>query len=93
MELELRIGDKPMGEQAVASIRPLARFQHLDPWLQTLADRAEGLIQEIVNRAYQHPATPLDVIMAKDLGDQMIEIIDRCREAGGLISRTSFQFL
>ena len=61
--------------------------------LQTVADRAETLIQEIANRAYQHPATPLDLMTVKDLGERLIEIIDRCRAAGGRMNRISLQFL
>jgi hypothetical protein len=81
------------------TVRQLRGFESLDrikdlcPRLQTAADHAEALIQEIVNRAYQSPTNPLDVMKVKDLGDQMIEIIDRCREAGEVMSKISFQFL
>ena len=81
------------------AVRQLRGFESLDRIkelyvrLQTVTDRAETLIQEIVNRAYQHPATPLDLMTVKDLGERLIEIIDRCREAGGLMNRISLQFL
>ena len=81
------------------AVRQLRGFESLDRIkelyvrLQTVTDRAETLIQEIVNRAYQHPATPLDLMTVKHPGERLIEIIDRCRAAGGLMNRISLQFL
>jgi len=71
----------------------LHRVKELYSRLQKVADRAEALIQEIVNRAHQNPSDPLDVLKVKDLGDRLTEIIDQCREAGGQMNRISLQFL
>ena len=81
------------------TVRQLRGFESLDrikdllPRLQTAADHAEALIQTIVNQAYQRPADPLGGVKVKDAGDQLIAIIDRCREAGEVMNKISFQFL
>ena len=81
------------------TVRQLRGFESLDrvkqlyPRLQTVADRAEALIQETVNRAYERPADPLDVLKVKDLGDHLTGIVDRARVAGGLMNGISLQFL
>ena len=88
-----------LSEIVLDMIRQLRGFESLDrikdlhPRLLKVADRAEDQTQEIVNRAFQHPASPLVIMMVKDLGDQILAIIDLCREAGGLMNRISLEFL
>jgi len=71
----------------------LERIKELYPRLERIADRAEASIRETKNGVYQRAAKPLEVMAAADLGDRLIEILDDCREAGGLMNRLSLQFL
>ena len=71
----------------------LAHIKELHPRLETVADRAETLTGDVVNHAYQHPSTPLAMILVKDLAERLQKIIDLCREAGGVMNRISSDFL
>ncbi len=88
-----------LGEIMLDTVRQLRGFESLDrikelyQRLEKVADRAEALVQESVNHAYEDPAKPLDVMKVRDLGDQLVEIIERCSEAGGLMNSISLRFL
>lgn len=88
-----------LSELLLDMVRQLRGFESLDrikelyPRLQAAADHAENQVQEIVNRAYRHPASPLDVLKIKDLAEQLNAILDRCREAGGLMNGISLRLL
>lgn len=71
----------------------LNRINELHPRLQTIADRAETQVQDLVKRVYQDRSNPLDVMKVKDLAEQLTQIIDRCREAEGLMHRMYLEFL
>jgi len=88
-----------LSEVVLDMIRQLRGFESLDrikelfPRLETVADRAETLIEETVKRAYQRPGSPVIAMMVKDLGDRLQELIDFCRETGVVMNRISYAFL
>jgi hypothetical protein len=86
-------------EILVDTVRQLRGFESLDRIkelhlrLQTVAERAETQVQTIVGHAYEHPTTPLDPLKIKDAADQLVAIIDCCREASSQMNGISLQFL
>lgn len=87
-----------LSEILLDMVRQLRGFESLDHLkelnarLQRVADCAEAPTEEIVARVYKCPAKTMDIMMAKDLSDQLNGIIERYREAGRIMERISFEF-
>jgi hypothetical protein len=71
----------------------LERIKQLHPRVETLADRAEAVVDETVTQVYKETSASLDALRAKDLGACLQVIIDNCREAGERMQRISLNFL
>lgn len=86
-------------ELVLDALRQLRGFESLERikelyWrLERVAERAEASIQETVTGPCQRCADPLEVMALTDLGDRLVEILERCREAGRLMNRWSLQIL
>lgn len=70
----------------------LNHIKDLHARVQSVADRAEMLIDEIVARTYQDPTKPQRCVMAKEVGERLQAIIDRYSEAGRIMNNISFAF-
>jgi len=79
-------------ETVVAMVRQLRDMQHLqkikelNDRLQYLEGEADKLMVELLRDLYSGRHDPLLVIMAKDLYELMEKVIDRCRDAGNVVT-------
>ena len=80
-------------ETLVAMVKQLRDLQHLEKVkelndrLQYIEGEADKLMVELIRELYNGRYQPLQVIIIKDLYELMEKAIDRCRDAGNIISQ------
>jgi uncharacterized protein Yka (UPF0111/DUF47 family) len=84
-------------ETVVAMVRQLRDIQHIEK-LKELNDRlqyvegeADKLMVELLRDLYSGRHDPLAVIMVKDLYELMEKVIDRCRDAGNVVTQIALK--
>ena len=90
-------------EQAMATVvamvnllrgfESLGRTGVLQVGLQEATDRAETLVEELIGGLYRGADDPLRMVIAKDLCDRMLEIVDRCRAVGPIVSQIVLEYM
>jgi len=73
--------------QTIRSGRQLGRIQPLQDRLQTLESEADDVLLAVERRFYEPGFPPLKAIILKDLFSLNEKVVDRCRDAGNVISR------
>lgn len=64
----------------------LERMKDMNAKLQLIEGNADKLIIELLQDLYSGRHDPLKVIMLRDLYDLMEKVVDRCRDAGNVLS-------
>ena len=64
----------------------LERMKDMNAKLQHIEGEADKLILELLKDLYSGAHDPLRVIMLRDLYDMMEKVVDRCRDAGHVVS-------
>lgn len=64
----------------------LERMKDMNAKLQQIEGDADNLILELLKDLYSGAHEPLRVIMLRDLYDLMEKVVDRCRDAGNVLS-------
>lgn len=64
----------------------LERMKDMNAKLQHIEGEADKLILELLKDLYSGAHDPLRVIMLRDLYDMMEKVVDRCRDAGNVLS-------
>ena len=64
----------------------LERMKDMNARLQHVEGEADKLILELLKDLYSGAHDPLRVIMLRDLYDMMEKVVDRCRDAGNVLS-------
>jgi uncharacterized protein Yka (UPF0111/DUF47 family) len=62
-----------------------ARLQHIE-------GEADKLIMELLKDLYSGQHDPLRVIMLRDLYDLLEKVVDRCRDAGNVLSHIVLKY-
>jgi uncharacterized protein Yka (UPF0111/DUF47 family) len=62
-----------------------ARLQHVE-------GEADKLIMELLKDLYSGQHDPLRVIMLRDLYDLLEKVVDRCRDAGNVLSQIVLKY-
>ena len=65
---------------------PLEQVKDLNDKLQILEGEADKVMLELTAELYQGKHDPLQVIIVRDLYDLLEKVIDRCRDAGNVVS-------
>ncbi|MBI5774640.1 MAG: DUF47 family protein [Verrucomicrobia bacterium] len=80
-------------ETLVAMVKQLRDLQHLEKIkelndrLQYIEGEADKLMVELIRELYNGRYQPMQVIIIKDLYELMEKVIDRCRDAGNVVSQ------
>jgi uncharacterized protein Yka (UPF0111/DUF47 family) len=69
----------------------LSVMQQLNANIQKMESDADDLILELVGKIYQPEFPPLKRIIVKDLYELNEKVVDRCRDAGNVITRVSLK--
>lgn len=64
----------------------LERMKDMNAKLQQIEGDADKLILELLKDLYSGAHEPLRVIMLRDLYDLMEKVVDKCRDAGNVLS-------
>ena len=72
--------------QALRAGRNLGGIKTLQNELQTLESEADDVLLELTKRFYEPGFPPLQAVILKDLYDLNEKVVDRCRDAGNVIS-------
>ncbi len=64
----------------------LERIQDLNDKLQLIEGQADKLVLELLRDLYSSKSDAIQVIMLRDLYDLMEKVVDRCRDAGNVVS-------
>jgi hypothetical protein len=70
----------------------LRHLPELNARLLRVADRAESPAEGLISRAYRAPADAMALLQAKDVSTQWEALLERCREAGRIMEKISFDF-
>jgi uncharacterized protein len=73
--------------QALRAGRNLGGIKVLQNTLQRTESDADDLLLELLRRLYDPGFPPLKAVILKDLFDLNEKVVDRCRDAGNVISR------
>jgi uncharacterized protein Yka (UPF0111/DUF47 family) len=65
----------------------LTEIKQLNAIVQKIESDADDVILELTGRLYLAGSSPLNAIMAKDLFELNEKVVDRCRDAGNVITR------
>jgi uncharacterized protein Yka (UPF0111/DUF47 family) len=72
--------------QALRAGRNLGGIKSLQNELQTLESEADDVLLDLSKRFYEPGFPPLQAVILKDLYDLNEKVVDRCRDAGNVIS-------
>jgi uncharacterized protein Yka (UPF0111/DUF47 family) len=72
--------------QAVGRGRDLGSIKALQSRLQTVESEADDVLLELTQKFYEPGFPPLKAVILKDLFDLNEKVVDRCRDAGNVIS-------
>src|SRR5262245_6531478 len=73
--------------QALRDGRNLSGIKTLQNKLQALESEADDVLLELIAKFYEPAFPPLKAVVLKDLYDLNEKVVDRCRDAGNVISR------
>jgi hypothetical protein len=73
--------------QALRDGRNLGGIKALQNKLQALESEADDVLLKLIARFYEPGFPPLKAVILKDLYDLNEKVVDRCRDAGNVISR------
>lgn len=82
----------------VSMVRDLRKKMHLERMkdmnakLQLIEGNADKLILELLQDLYSGNHDPIKVMMLRDLYDLMEKVIDRCRDAGNVLSLIALKY-
>ena len=85
-------------ETVVAMVKELRKKLHLERMkemnarLQHIEGEADKLIMELLKDLYSGQHDPLRVIMLRDLYDLLEKVVDRCRDAGNVLSQIVLKY-
>jgi uncharacterized protein Yka (UPF0111/DUF47 family) len=85
-------------ETVVAMVKELRKKLHLERMkemnarLQHIEGEADKLIMELLKDLYSGQHDPLRVIMLRDLYDLLEKVVDRCRDAGNVLSHIVLKY-
>jgi uncharacterized protein len=85
-------------ETVVAMVKALRRHQHLDKLaeqnqrLQKIEGAADKLMTDLLRDLYSGQHAPLKVVILKDLYELLEKVVDRCRDAGNVISNVVLKY-
>ncbi|MBI5386630.1 MAG: DUF47 family protein [Verrucomicrobia bacterium] len=85
-------------ETVVHMVKALRTHTHLDKLseqnklLQKIEGDADKLILELIRDLYSGKHTPLRVVILKDLYELLEKVVDRCRDAGNVISHVVLKY-
>lgn len=77
--------------QALGRGRDLGSIKNLQNRLQAVESEADDVLLELTRRFYQPGFPPLQAVILKDLYDLNEKVVDRCRDAGNVISHVLFK--
>lgn len=69
----------------------VAELKRLDARIQRLESEADDVILEFVNELFQPECPSLKAIIIKDLIELNEKVVDRCRDASGIIARVALK--
>jgi hypothetical protein len=72
--------------QALRAGQNLGGIKTLQNELQTLKSEADDVLLDLTKRFYEPGFPPLQAVILKDLHDLNEKVVDRCRDAGNVIS-------
>jgi uncharacterized protein Yka (UPF0111/DUF47 family) len=67
-------------------IPPLERMKELNDRLQGIEAEADDVMIELLREVYSGKFDPIQAMMVRDLYDLLEKVIDRCRDAGNVMS-------
>jgi uncharacterized protein Yka (UPF0111/DUF47 family) len=70
----------------------LERMKEMNGRLQHVEGEADKLIMELLKDLYSGQHDPLRVIMLRDLYDLLEKVVDRCRDAGNVLSQIVLKY-
>ncbi len=65
----------------------LEQTKELNDRLQYIEGQADKLVLELLRQLYQQAEDPLRVLIVKDLVELLEKVIDRCRDAGNVVTQ------
>jgi len=68
-------------------LQDIERIKELNDRLQYIEGEADKLMVELLRDLYSGSRDPLQVIIVKDLHELMEKVIDRCRDAGNVVTQ------
>ena len=77
--------------QALGRGRDLGSIKSLQNTLQTVESEADDVLLELTRKFYEPGFPPLKAVILKDLYDLNEKVVDRCRDAGNVISHVLFK--
>lgn len=77
--------------QAFRARAGLAELKRLDVRIQRLENEADDVIIEFIRGLFQPACSSLQVIILKDLIELNEKVVDRCRDASGVIARVALK--
>jgi len=72
-------------------VQHIARIKELNDRLQYVEGEADKLMVELLRDLYSGRRDPLQVIIVKDLYELMEKVIDRCRDAGNVVTQIALK--
>lgn len=70
----------------------LERMKDMNAKLQLIEGNADKLILELLQDLYSGQHDPIKVMMLRDLYDLMEKVVDRCRDAGNVLSLIALKY-
>ena len=70
----------------------LERMKDMNAKLQLIEGNADKLILELLQDLYSGKHDPIKVMMLRDLYDLMEKVVDRCRDAGNVLSLIALKY-
>jgi uncharacterized protein Yka (UPF0111/DUF47 family) len=73
--------------QAFRANAGVAEIKRLDARIQRLENNADDVILDLIEKLYEAAFPSLTAIILKDLIELNEKVVDRCRDASGVIAR------
>src|SRR6185295_4550705 len=70
---------------------PLETVKEMNDILQGIEGEADDVMLDLLREVYEGKYEPLQSMMVRDLYDLLEKIIDRCRDAGNVMSHIVFK--
>ena len=65
---------------------PLETIKAMNDRMQTIEGEADDIMLDLLREVYSGRYEPLQAMMVRDLHDLLEKVIDRCRDAGNVVS-------